>query len=298
MLAFSTSDVKQPAVEIFAITHLPPSHENWIVNKNTALLLLAVALAAGCSSQDSQEPRAAGVAAASRDSSGWEADLRSGYLHGFDLLTLLNEPLVQGELELSEEQVRRVASEVDIYLRQLRRMVQDLQAATHEAHSPQERKRQIESTDRRRRALLGAHGADCAGLLTPPQRRRLGEVVLQLSGFDAFFGADVAEYLAYTVDQRRDIALLRDGAALQAARLFSRKAGQRQDPDKLASARRELLESALKDAVSVLTTRQRRTYDVLCGKPLPFTADDLTLTLVQPAAPGLADTQRGGENVD
>ncbi len=210
----------------------------WIV---MATLLATLALA------DQPQPSTAGV---------------SG---GFDLL--IDNPSVQKELKLSEEQAE--------HIRDLRRQIKDkaLTKIREQSSTPRKDGNAADPQARAKEIMKAASDETLKGLadiLKPEQLKRLRQIRLQQEGLNALFDPEVIKILKLTDEQRSKIQAVQDNLKKESVTLL--KAGPQSNFQeslrKIMTLRRESLDKGL----ALLTSDQMKAWIELAGEPFEMKA--------------------------
>jgi hypothetical protein len=192
---------------------------------------------------------------------------------GYHPLTLLNEEPVRKELELSPDQVKTLDRLVNGYLDALRPITLKARGAT--ALPPEQRKAALTRIADEQRRTMSEFNALGMESLREPQRRRLGEICLQLRGVQAFFLPSVVTTLGLDDHQKEQIALVRVWLISEA------KHRHAEDPARgmpnFLGARH--WDEAKRRIMALLTPGQVALIEQMHGRPIAFSEKDLSLTL-------------------
>jgi hypothetical protein len=172
---------------------------------------------------------------------------------GDNPILLIQSVVIQKELDLSNQQKAAVKQMLVDYGRDLHQLNQPIGnariGATTEIRFMQERMNEMEEPHRKRLNYL----------LTPDQRNRMQEVILQVEGVRALRRKDIAAKLALTDDQKQK---LED--------IFEHTMNDRPAPGRRPSRGAEN-----RQATEVLTLAQQEQFETLKGKPVDFEPDKL-----------------------
>jgi peroxiredoxin len=108
-----------------------------------------------------------------------------------------------------------------------------------------------------------------ATILSDEQRTRLTNLVLQAQGYDAILRNDVANKLALTEKQQRELVAISDEFRAAAQELGSSNGGK--TPEQVQQKLANLQKNRQKKVLAVLNESQTRQYAAMLGKPFDFT---------------------------
>jgi ribosome recycling factor len=166
---------------------------------------------------------------------------------------LLLDPTVQEELKLDKEQIQKVRMSNGAFIGERRGDLVRLQAPN------------LTGEERRRlaRTVLEDNMKAVTEGLKPGQAKRFKQIWLQQEGLTAFDDPEVQKALKLTDKQRDEITALGAELAKQAEDIYRSARANRQEAfQKIASLRKEKLDSALK----VLTGEQRKAWKEMTGE--------------------------------
>lgn len=239
---------------------------------STAAFVLTAALAIGAEltfGEDAKSPREA------------KFDGKSGHLHGFSLLILLNDKHVQDELDMSDKHRQAAASDAAEFLAWMKR---EFNKALSADEDPTKRAAAMADYADERQKQLEDHGSKLAQRLNDEQRDRLAEIAFQLRGFEVFFTPDVVDSLRLNEAQQEQLLQVRQWIVDEVKLLSERRAANDLNA---AAYRREvklLLRMGQQFALDTLQARQRRVFDDLSGKPIVFEPEQVQMTIAEKPA--------------
>lgn len=195
---------------------------------------------------------------------------RGGPRMGMDpQMGFLRVPAVQKELNISEEQLKK--------LEQLVEQMRSQPMAKIEAMSPEERKAKREELEKlspeERRAkmaeLMKGRGEGIQNklreILKPEQLKRLHEISLQARGPMAIGDPKVVEELKITDEQRRQVAEIRDKTMKQIQELMTTPGDWQSMTEEGRQKAAELRQKAGEEVMKVLTAEQREAFEKMKG---------------------------------
>jgi Spy/CpxP family protein refolding chaperone len=179
---------------------------------------------------------------------------------------LLQNPSVQKELKLSDDQIKKITETTE--------SIRDKHRDEFEALGKLEGDEQREKGQELRKKMTDETQKAMAEILKPEQNKRLKEITLQQEGARAFNDAEVQKALNLTDEQKEKIKTINEDAAKEMAELFprGRRGGGGGPPDagafkermtKMATMRKETLDKV----TSVLTDDQKKTWKEMTGAP-------------------------------
>jgi len=189
---------------------------------------------------------------------------------GFDVL--IDNPSVQKELKLSDDQADRV--------RELRRQIKEKAFAKirEQTSSPVKDKNATDPQAKTKELMKAASDETLKGLveiLKAEQLKRLKQIRLQQEGLNALFDPDVMKALALTDDQKGKLQGIQEDLKKESSALF--KAGPQSNFQaslkKVTTLRREALDKGL----TLLTADQMKTWIDLAGDPFEMKAEPFIL---------------------
>jgi Spy/CpxP family protein refolding chaperone len=166
---------------------------------------------------------------------------------GFGMVGLLGQQSVQKELNLSDEQVKKV-QELQAKAREARQGLRDL--------SREERQAKMQE-------LAKAGEKSVAGLLKPEQMKRLKQISLQLRGAGAFGNPEVAKALNLTDEQKEKLKAIQEETGRAVRELFQGGGDRAEMRKKMA----ELHKGANEKATALLTDDQKAKWKEMTGTP-------------------------------
>lgn len=118
-----------------------------------------------------------------------------------------------------------------------------------------------------------AQKKEIAGILTPEQVKRLGEIEVQLQGTRALMNPEVQKKLAITDDQKTKLQQAQQSSGQKMRDMMEdmRSGGGQPDQEKMRQAMTEMQKSVETEMMKVLTEKQKTEFEALKGKP--FKAD-------------------------
>jgi hypothetical protein len=181
-----------------------------------------------------------------------------------DPATLVQNPAVRQELQLTDEQITKVAtipSEIRLHLFPEHEKLKDLPPNEREPRRKELMAKAVET---------GAE--ELAKVLTPGQMKRLKQIALQQSDVYAFSEVEVVRTLRLTAAQQDKIKTITDEGAKKLRELL---AGVEEGaPIQAIRARTAPLRKQIVDqAVAVLSDKQKRLWREMTGEPFDFQVD-------------------------
>jgi hypothetical protein len=180
-----------------------------------------------------------------------------GGMMGMGPLAMLNNPQVQKELKLTNDQVKKVT---------------DLGKEMREKHQGDFAKLQdLDRSERRAKMeeMMKTMGEESkkslTGVLKPEQEKRLHQIQRQMEGARAFSNPDVESELKLTAEQKEKIKTINDDVRKEMEELFQ-PGGPRGNFQKMQTIRKESMENA----TAVLTEDQKKTWKEMTGEPFHF----------------------------
>ena len=182
---------------------------------------------------------------------------------------LLQNPGVQKELKLSDDQVKKITETTE--------SIRDKHRDEFEALGKLEGDERREKGQELRKKVSEETQKALAEILKPEQNKRLKEITLQQEGARAFNDPEVQKALNLTDDQKEKIKTINEDAAKEMGDLFPPRGrrgggggGAPPDPGafkermtKMAAMRKETLDKA----TSVLNDDQKKTWKDMTGAP-------------------------------
>jgi len=180
-----------------------------------------------------------------------------GGMMGMGPLGMLNNPQIQKELKLTDDQIKKVA---------------DLGKEMRDKHSGEVAKLQeLDRSERQpkfeefRKKVDEESKKLLAGVLKPEQEKRLRQIQMQREGAQAFANSEVESMLKLTVEQKDKIKTINDDARKEIEEAFQGGRGP-EAFQKMQTIRKESLENA----TAVLTDDQKKTWKEMTGEPFHF----------------------------
>ena len=183
---------------------------------------------------------------------------------------------MRAELRLSPEQVARHRQLADQYLDSLEALL--VRAKATAPLPAAKRAAALAELAQRRDGLSRDFGKRALRMLTGAQRKRLGQIAFQLRGVDAFFTPEMDALLGLDERQRSGIREVRAWLVEKIRRLRARPSPQAAGRAACAepSALRREAEARIR---RLLRPDQLDRLNGLRGRPIPFSADDLSMLL-------------------
>lgn len=198
--------------------------------------------------------------------------------HLYPSFVVFGHPLLVRALELDEGQRAAADVLIDDWLVRTRALQERLAALGADERVRREELQRALVRERYELELA------CRPLLSAPQRARLREIALQLSGLRVFRDRELVVALGLSEAQLESIQLEVARVVERTALLTARHRAGELTSAALEAERRRGLELALARALSTLQSEQRAQLLRLQGEPVGFAREELVLNLAAPAA--------------
>ena len=173
-------------------------------------------------------------------------------------------PEVQKELGLSDEQKKRV----DDLLKDLGMSEADRKGL--QALSKEERRERLKEAAKKSQENAGKTKEAVKSILDAKQLERFNQLVLQAEGVMALARPDVTEKLGLSQEQKDKLRGIAQNALPDQGSLADLKNATKEDRRAAFTKMREKSEKAKADALDVLTTEQKETWEKMQGKKFDF----------------------------